>query len=314
MRDYSPGKPLVFTHIPKCAGTSLTAALIKALSPTRPVIGADLTTLGGFELDGLDPAFLATVISSPEDLPADTDFVAGHYSAGSTMTRFPHADHITMLRNPRNRVLSQCVHSRSLSEFDLRRWGGSFGDAARLGRLPFVEHLQQEIIAPNIDNTITRFLTWPHPLVQRSTFIEERHDDELLAAAMARLERFAHIDVVENPSFMAELGAWLGRELPATRANERSSIPRRRRFDLDAELTPSAVGLLDHRTRIDQRIWARVVRDSLDDDPMALIESTWKSAIDRYATAMDNRGEFRPVRQSVVALYELKARIGSRSH
>jgi hypothetical protein len=311
MREYSPGHPLVFCHIPKSAGSSLTAALIDALQPARPVLGIDLTLLGGYELEGLSEVVRSGIIEGPEDLPDDATLVAGHISPGTTLPRFPDADHITTLRNPRNRVTSQWIHGRALSEFDLRHWG-SVGNALRLGRLPLAEYLQQEIIAPNVDNTVTRFLTWPHPLLQRSAFIEERHDDELLTAAKARLELFAHVGVIENPSFMAELGAWLGRELPDVRANERSSIPRKRRPDLDAELSPGTVDLLDHRTRLDQQIWAEVVRHSLDEEPQNVLESSWERSIARYASIMANPGESRPVRQAVVALYELKARIGSR--
>jgi hypothetical protein len=312
MREFSPGHPLVFCHIPKSAGTSLTAALVDALQPTRFVGGVDLTLLGGYELHGLSAAVRSGIIDSPDDLPDDATLIAGHISPGTTMARFPDADHITTLRNPRNRVASQWIHSRAMSEFDLRHWG-SVGTAFRLGWLPFAEYLQQEIIAPNVDNTITRFLAWPHPLLHRSAFIEERHDDELLGFALARLEQFAHVGVVENPSFMAELAAWLGRDLADHRQNERSFIPRKRRPDLDAELSPSTVELLDHRTRLDQQIWAHVAKGSVDQDPKDVLQSSWEKSIARYAGAMDNRGESRPVRQAVVALYELKARVGSRS-
>ena len=144
MREYSPGHPLVFCHIPKSAGTSLTAALIASLQPERPVVGVDLTLLGGYELEGLSAVVQAGIIGSPEDLPADASLVAGHISPGTTMARFPDADHITTLRNPRNRVASQWIHSRALSEFDLRHWG-SVGTAFRLGRLPLAEYLQQSI-------------------------------------------------------------------------------------------------------------------------------------------------------------------------
>ena len=311
MREYSPGHPLVFCHIPKSAGTSLTAALVQALQPKRPVVGVDLTLLGGYELEGLSAVVRAGIITSPEDLPADATLVAGHISPGTTMARVPDADHVTTLRNPRSRVASQWIHSRAMSEWDLRHWG-SVGTAFRLGWLPFADYLQREIIAPNVDNTITRFLAWPHPLLQRSAFIEERHDDELLAVAMGRLEQFAHVGVVENPAFLAELGTWLGRDLPDARQNERTSIPRKRRPDLDAEMSPSTIDLLDHRTRLDQQVWAEVVRRSLDEDPKDVLQSSWEKSIARYASVMDNRGESRPVRQAVVALYELKSRIGSR--
>ncbi len=311
MREFPPGRPLVFCHIPKSAGTSLTAALVEVLKPERLVVGVDLTLLGGYELDGLSPIVQAGIIASPEDLPGDATLVAGHISPGTTMARFPDADHVTTLRNPRNRVASQWIHSRAMSEWDLRHWG-SVGTAFRLGWLPFADYLQQEVIAPNVDNTITRFLAWPHPLLQRSAFIEERHDQELLTVAMERLEQFAHVGVVENRAFLAELGAWLGRDLPDARQNERSSIPRKRRPDLAAEMSPGTIDLLDHRTRLDRQLWAHVASESLDDAPHDLLQSSWEKSISRYDAAMDQKDASRPARKAVVALYELKARIGSR--
>lgn len=313
MREYAPGHPLVFCHIPKSAGTSLQAALIEALQPELVVRGVDLALLGGYDLDTLGSKWRSMYIFDPEELSADAAFVTGHLSPGTTMSRYPDADHMTTLRNPRLRVVSQWIHSRALSEFDLRHWG-SAGAAYRIGRQPFVEYLQSEMIAPNVDNTITRFLTWPHPLLQRSTFIPTSHDDELLAAAIDRLDQFAHVGVVENPSFLADLGAWLGRELPNSRLNERTSIPRSRRPDLAAEMSPSTIELLDHRTRLDRQIWTHVAGTTLDVDPDQLLQASWKKSIDRYASALENPGERRPVRQAVEALYEFKARLGSRSH
>ena len=313
MREYSPGNPLVFCHIPKCAGNSLRGGLITALQPELVVRRVDLALLGGYDdLDRLRATARKTFVFSPDDIPGDATFVTGHLSPGTTMARFPDADHITTLRNPRLRVVSQWIHSRSLSELDLRHWGG-LSEAFRVGRLPFLEYLQHEMIAPNVDSTITRFLVWPHPLLRRDRFIEERHDDELLAVAIDRLDRFAHVGLVENPSFLAELGAWLGHKVPDSRLNERTSIPPKRRPDMAAEMSPSAVELLDHRTRIDRRLWMHIAGKTLDADADEVLQASWDQSIDRYAIALENPGGGRPVRRAAEALYELKARLGFRS-
>jgi hypothetical protein len=312
MREYSPGNPLVFCHIPKCAGNSLRGALIQALQPEQVVRGVDLALLAGYDdLDALSPAARKTFVFSPEHLPADATFVTGHISPGTTMARFPGADHITSLRNPRLRVISQWIHSRSLSELDLRHWGG-LAEAFRVGRLPFQEYLQHEMIAPNVDNTMTRFLAWPHPLLHRSRFIEERDDDEILAVAIDRLDRFGHVGVVENPMFLTQLGDWLGVELQEMRLNERTSIPAKRRPDFRAEMNPSTVDLLDHRTRLDRLLWAHVASKTLDADADQVLESTWQKSIDRYAEAPENAGGGRPIRQAAEAFYELKHRLLTR--
>lgn len=312
MREYSPGNPLVFCHIPKSAGSSLRGALIEALHPEFVVSGVDLALLGGYDdLDALDDVASRTFVFSPEDLPADATLVAGHLSPGTTMMRFPDADHITTLRNPALRVVSQWIHTRSVSEFDLRHWEGLAG-AFRVARRPLLDYLQHEMIAPNVDNTITRFLTWPHPLLERTRFIDERHDHELLDAAIKRLDQFAHVGVVENPSFLKDLGAWLGHELQDTRLNERTSMPRKRRPDLAAEMTSSTTDLLDYRTRLDRKLWTYVADRTLDADPDLVLQNSWEKSIDRYSNAIENRGTTRPIRQTVVALYELKTRLGSR--
>ena len=77
-------------------------------------------------------------------------------------------------------------------------------------------------------------------------------------------------------------------------------------------MSTSTIDLLDHRTRLDRQLWAHVASKSLDDDPQDLLQSSWEKSINRYAAAMDQKDESRPARKAVVALYELKARIGSR--
>src|SRR5689334_8175479 len=115
MRSYAPGRPLVFSHIPKTAGTSLTAALYAALKPEVFVHGMDTSLSGGFEeFDELHQAARELMYLSPEELPADASLVAGHIGPHTTMSRYPGADHITFLRNPSSRLLSQWMHLRAL--------------------------------------------------------------------------------------------------------------------------------------------------------------------------------------------------------
>jgi hypothetical protein len=286
MRQYGPGHPLVFSHIPKTAGTSLRVALEQSLQPTVFVQGVDSSLLAGYDdLDAISPAARAAFFLEPDELPADATLVAGHIGPATTMARYPGADHITVLRAPHVRSLSQWLHGRSLSEFDLRHWGPAAA-AFRVAWRPLGEYLQHRMLAPNVDNTITRFLAWPHPALSRTEFIDPAHDDELFAAAIARLDAFGHVNVVENPRFMADLSDWLGRELPQTRANERTAVPRRRRPDLIKELDADTRSLLDHRSRIDVRVWEHVVRQVLPEaDPATLLDATVQDVIDRY-TAM----------------------------
>lgn len=311
MRDYAPGHPLVFSHIPKTAGTSLRTALVDALQPDVLVRGVDTSLVGGYDDYELLRGVAADFHFSPEDLDADATLVAGHIAPGTTMVRYPGADHITMLRNPRLRVLSQWLHSRSLSDFDLRHYGRA-GTAFRLGRLPLADYLDRPMIAPNTDNTITRFLVWPHPLLETTSFIPGEHDAELLDAALARVDAFGHVGLVEDPAAQARLGEWLGRPLPEVRVNERATRPKRR-TDLGAELDDRTLELLDHRTRLDRQVWTHVARQVLPDrDADEVLAESWRTSIARYASAMNEKGGSRPVRRAVEVVYGLGYRVNPR--
>jgi hypothetical protein len=305
MREYRPGKPLVFSHIPKCAGTSLGTALAQALQPERQVYAVDLSLIGGYtDFDDLRGAARESFIFSPEELPAEADFVSGHIAPATTRARYPGADHITTLRHPSLRVISQWAHSRSLSDFDLRHFGSRGSSAFRVGRKPLADYLGHHKIAPSVDNTLTRFFAWPHPALERTEFIDERHDDDLLAAALESLDGFGYVGLVEDTQFMDRLGQWLGREVVETKLNERVSMPRSRRPDLAVELDQKTVDVLRHRSRLDEQLWKHVARQTLPDiDPDALLSATWDKALERYAKALAAPGDFRPLRRTVETLY-----------
>lgn len=313
MREYGAGRPLVLSHIPKTAGTSLAAALRESLQPPVFVFGLDTSLFGGYDdIASIRPTMRSMIFLEQDDLPADATLVAGHIAPATTMGRYPGADHVTVLRVPQIRVISGWLHSRSVSELSLRHWGPS-ADAFRVGRLPLADYLWHRKIAPSIDNTITRFLTWPHPSVPKLDFIDEKDDDELFAAAVARLDQFGHVNITENPNFMAELGGWLGRELPGTRLNERASVPPRMRPVLRAELTGPTRELLDDRCRIDARIWKHVATRVLPGtDVDTALEAGLNDALDRYAEMLRRPDTRTRVRRIVERGYELGTGRGPR--
>jgi hypothetical protein len=312
-RSYGPGSPLVFSHIPKTAGTSLGAALEQVLRPAFVVRGIDTSLFGGYdELEGISPLFRAAIYLTPEELPADAHLVAGHIAPATTQARYPGADHITVLRTPQVRLLSQWLHSRSLSEFTLRRWGPS-GDAFRAGWSRLSDYLTNPMVAPSVDNTITRFLAWPHPALARTEFVAEADDDALVAAAVARLDAMAHVNLVENGSFLAELSDWLGSPLPDTQLNERTSVLPRLRPNLSAELDPATRELLDHRCRLDTRVWTHVAERVLPgQDPAAVLKETYDHAVERYATMLLRPYDASLLRRVVERGWDLKTRLTRR--
>ena len=313
MRQYGPGNPLVFSHIPKTAGTSLRVALEQALQPAVFVQGVDTSLLAGYDdLDAISPAERAALYLSPDELPADATLVAGHIGPATTMTRYPGADHITVLRAPQVRILSQWLHGRALTEFNLRHWGPN-AEAFRIAWRPLREFLDHALLAPNIDNTITRFLAWPHPALSRTEFIDESDDEALLAAALERLDTFGYVNVVENPAFQDELGVWLGRELPPTRANERTAVPKRKRPDMTVELDEPTRALLAYRTRIDTRVWKSVAARVLPDaDPDVVLDAALQKTIARYQEMLRQPAEPLTLRTAVGRVYEVAVKLRPR--
>ena len=304
MREYGPGNPLVFNHIPKTAGTSLRAALRQALQPTVVVEGFDGSLFGGYDdISDVAPAMRDTVFLSPEALPADATLVAGHISPYTTQTRYPGADHITFVRSPQVRLLSQWIHSRSVTEFNVRHWGAA-AEAFRVGWGSLADYLQHENVAPNVDNTIVRFFAWPHPLLKKTSFITEDQDDELLAAALERLETIGFVGLVENPQFIDDLSAWLGTDLADTRLNERATVPKAMRPDLALELSDGTRELLDHRCRIDVRLWEHVAANAIPDaDTDAVLRGAIDKALRRYDEMLQEPDHRKPLRRVVEGMY-----------
>ncbi|MCW2786707.1 MAG: hypothetical protein JWP74_3224 [Marmoricola sp.] len=304
MREYGPGNPLVFSHIPKTAGTSLIAALKEALQPAVFVQGMDQSLAGGYDdFDAFDATARDMMYLSPTEIPADATLVAGHIGPATTLGRFPDADHITVLRNPEVRVISQWMHGRALTEFDIRHWGVG-AEAFRIGWRPLHGYLEHTLTATNTDNTIARFLAWPNDAMPGNDFIAESDDDTVFEAARARLDAMAHVDVVENTSFMADLATWLGHPLSDTRLNERAYIPKKMRPDFAAELDPATTELLAHRTRIDRRLWQHVADQVLPgQDHQAILDAALAKAIDRYVESYKNPPPSRPVRNAVAFVY-----------
>jgi hypothetical protein len=310
VRQYGPGNPLVFSHIPKTAGTSLRVALEQALQPSVFVQGVDTALLAGYDdLDAISPAERAALYLSPEELPADATLVAGHIGPATTMSRYPGADHITVLRAPQVRILSQWMHGRALTEFNLRHWGPN-AEAFRVAWRPLGEYLEHAMLAPNIDNTISRFLAWPHPALGRTEFIAESDDDAVLAAATERLDTFGYVNLVENPAFQDELGAWLGMDLPSTHANERTAVPKRKRPDMTVELDDRTRELLAYRTRIDTRLWLSIAARVLPDIGHApVLDAALQKTVDRYQAMLAQPAEPLTLRTAVGRVYEVAVKL-----
>lgn len=276
-------RPVVFNHIPKTAGTALTNALATALGADRIRGGMDTFVLGAFvDLDMLGARARRLVAAGPQELPDDVDLVAGHFTPATTRVRYPRCRDLTVLREPRTRLLSQWLFSRAHTDRELRQWPG-YADLIRASRRPLVDYLTEPHNAAHTDNLMLRFLTWPHPAAPPDRFISPRDADELLDTARQTLDGFSHADALESPEFVPGLTKWLGTEVSLETRNPMPPIPPSLRPHVADEASGTAAELLVERNLLDTALWQGLLGASapeLDVDQVA--DDTLARAIQRY--------------------------------
>ena len=175
-----PARPLLFTHIPRTAGSTLKFVLRSALGHQRTLLDAHF-----YDLDGEDLHGFALVEGH-----LDVAFFTEHFGADW------HANGMTMLREPVARTISQARHIR-----------------ARPG--PFQEQLQSRVRdpasvferVPRLANLQTKYLSGtPRDAIEVGAVA--------LAEAKANLERLAFGVTEQFDSSMALLMERLGLGIP----------------------------------------------------------------------------------------------------
>lgn len=282
---YTSEKTLVFTHIPKTAGTSLRQALMSALE-TEAVQGFDRAMFGGFSSwESLDPGVLATIdVAGDGRIFVDRPrLVCGHFSAATTLSRYPDAHHMTVLREGRSRLLSLWMFWRARTAEDQAPWG-DWGTYEQKARGTLEEFLLDPDLSCLTDNATVRSLLWPHPLIPNDGRIDPRYDRQLLREARSVLRRYAFVDVVENPDLVKNLGLWLQTDISLERKNVSDSPAEELRGLLAKELTPGALVALLDLNRLDAQLWGDVARATLrSEDPGASGDAYFATAVARYS-------------------------------
>lgn len=255
VRPYDPSRIVAFMHIPKTSGNALITGILNALAPPRSMFGLDRSHFGSFQLfSTMSADIMSTIHLDLGSMPAQADFIAGHFSFSTLSEKYSDAQLVTFLREPYSRLLSHWLFWRSLSDDQLSVWG-DWGKLALKSREALANFLSCPALACNLDNIGVRMLLWPHPLIPSDDFINPCNDSILVGAALSRLRRFAYTDVIENPAFETNIKAWLGQKFSYAKVNETTSILPERSTPLHEELTRDALGLIESHTRLDVRLW-----------------------------------------------------------
>ena len=281
-----PRPPIAFMHVPKTAGTALAAALGRWAGDT--LYGLDQSIFGAFaDFDGFAPDLRKMIYSAARPLPQTDALLMGHMAASTLARARRDTRLVTILREPRSRLLSHWLFWRGQTDEELQPWG-AWADRVRLARAPLWHFLADPQIACQTDNIATRMLLWPHPAIPANGFIPPAAQPMLRRAAQLRLEEFAFADVVENPRLEGRLQAWLGGELRIRRANETRALPAALRQPLDQLLRRDDVlDLLEQRSRLDRALWLQLMRRG---DPAAdagrMAEHSLLATVARHAALM----------------------------
>jgi hypothetical protein len=279
-------RSLVFMHIPKTSGTALMEGLREVLPSPDYIAGFDRSFFGAFR--SFETLSLEMRNATIEALPPANhfDFVTGHKSYSTLIQSRPASRFMTVLREPRVRIVSLWMFWRSCSDEIVSPFG-AWARVIRMARQPLVEFLNCPEAACQTDNIYVRMLLSPHPLIPDDGFIDSASDERLAREAAARLKTFDFVDVIENPGFEDNLRAFLARPFVYRRANENPPMPSEFRAPLDDELTDDVLTLVEHRSRIDRELWRAVATERIAEvGPTTLSDDTFRRTIARYAALM----------------------------
>jgi len=281
-----PGQPIVYNHVPRTAGASFIAALVNALQPHSPFVGFDRSTFGPFTtFEQLNTHLRRQLVLQPQGIPPHADAVMGHLSPSTTRARFAELTQLTLLREPRTRIVSHWLYWRAQTTQSMRGWG-DWAAYVKFARASLAYFLDDPDAAFATDNVITRCLVWPHPLTPEDDFIDPAHDEELVDTARTALQGFDFVGVLEDQLVAERLAHFLDTPLHPESSAE-SSFPRRNaNWDIAEEChDASATELLVERSRLDAVLWDHVASSTYLPHQAVEVEreSLFRAAVEHYA-------------------------------
>jgi hypothetical protein len=191
------GSPRCFMHVPKCAGSSIYASLVKALPPgsvSMKMMDATMLDPGIATLDSLPPRYREIVAGTPEEIAklAEAAVVSGHFRL-STLTRVTSPESIgTVLREPRARLLSQYVFWRTQVHNDAPQF-----QPREQALRPLGEFLSEPSLAHATDNLVCRILLEPDRRIPTRAFIAPNDVEAVALSAAAKLDALGFVGVLE---------------------------------------------------------------------------------------------------------------------
>ncbi len=261
-------------HIPKSAGSSVSAALEEALADrTWSPWDFDPAMFGPLRDEPVPPTEVPRVVPHPDRL-TEFDAASGHFALSTMLAGFDAADLVMLLREPRSRLLSHYEYWRGLPA-NLRSDDSTWSVTAHARELDFDEWLVDPRTAYQTDNVVVRTVLDGHAAIPDDDFIASSDLASLTERALRAAASIGWVDVVERgPAMWDGLAARIDRPLERPQMNtteRRADLP----TNVAAMLSDRAVTALHHRTKGDRAIWDAAARRRGIDDPGLLAEAAW---------------------------------------
>ena len=277
-------------HIPKTSGIATALAIVDAVRPPRTFFGFDRAFFGAFDqFDTIAPETRRFIHFSPDTLPRDEPVVRAHMALSTLRAAYPTGRFMTVLREPRCRLLSHYLFWRGFLPAQLEPWG-AWANYSRIAEQPLAAFLTDPRIACQTDNVATRLLLWPNAAIPPDRFIDPQHDAALIAQATDALARLDFADLTENPAFTENLAAFLATPPPVlARHNETPALPPDLRMPAARALSRDALAALRDRSRLDDALWRGLATTQGLSEPGHLAEDALLQGVARFANLLAGR-------------------------
>ena len=289
MRRSAPlNDTVVFLHIPKSAGTSVSEGLIRSRFKNKAFGLLDRILFGTFnKFDEVHDEIRSKLIHLQDNsIDPNWDLVTGHLSLPTIRRLFPQHSVFTIMREPRSRLISHWLYWRSLDRHELRRLG-TFADIVVRSHVPLGVFLADQQVAVQTDNLLVRMLLGKHSLIPTLDFIPRSADRALLSEARNRIASLGFTGLTEDDQLNERIGRFIGENYQLSRSNVTKAPPEDRPVALSNELSADTLTSLYNRSRLDRELWIDAATP-LFGNAEAAAEAAFLSTIFRHSANRDN--------------------------
>ena len=255
--SYWQGRPFSFLHFEKSAGTSVASMLTELFHPLQ---------VHDDPQRGMAPHVLSAFLPDDNARTRQHAFAWGHYDLPALRRLDPTRPVITVLREPRSRILSLYHFWKSVDPVLVANRAVGFNVTA-VHEHDLLDYLRSDdpLIRNYIDNVYTRRLTGTYVTGTERDELE-RCPEQVTDEALRALDGLAYAGVVEQigrdlPGLGQRLGISLPAALPRLNATDGNHTGRSLGYVRVAreQVTPQVEAELDRLTRLDVAVYRRAL-------------------------------------------------------